>query len=244
MDAKLEHWEKELPPEYSQYRDGSLVENIDPVELAMIDCQRFTLLSWYITVRAKLHIASMTGHGRPAQLRRDVLETRRRCVLLSMRLIRFQCETYDGIRGCRTGLRPDFRQNSWFFEGCFSLFETTVALITTLTRWPWKEKTAEADELAERAIEVLTEVTRREPGRKGEIARMGAEVLRVLHQENWWRGQVSGGTVPPPLPLSAFHMPSLPPGIYDAMKLPEGYELFASAMYSSMVEPQAPSYTY
>lgn len=238
MDTKFEHWEEELPPEYRQYRDKSLFEGVDPIERATIDCQRFMLLSWYITVRTKLHIASMTGHGRPAQLRRDVLETRGRCVLLSMRLIRFQCETYDGIRGCRTGLRPDFRQSSWFFEGCFSLFETTVALITTLTRWPWKEKIAEADELAERAIGVLTEVTRREVGRKGEIARMGAEVLRVLHREKWWRGQVSEGAVPPPLPLSAFHISALPPGIYDAMKPPEGYEWFASAIYSNMVEPQ------
>jgi len=242
MDTKLEHWEENLPPEYRQSRDKRLVEHIDPVELATIDCQRYMLLSWYITVRAKLHLASMTGHGRPAQSRRDVLETRRRCVVLSMRLIRFQCETYDSIKGCRAGLGPDFRHTSWFFEGCFSLFETTVALITTLTRWPWKEKTAEADELAERAIEVLTEVTTREVGKKGDIARMGAEVLRVLHREKWWRGQVSGGIVPPPLPLSAFHAPALPPGIYDAMKPPEGHEWFASAMYSNMVGLQT-SYT-
>jgi hypothetical protein len=234
MDARLERWEDQLPHEYRQYRDENLMSRFDPMELATIECQRYTLLSWYITLRTKLHIASMTGPGRPLQLRKDILESRKRCVLLSMRLIKFQCETYDSLRQQGGTSGPAFRHNSWFFEGCFSLFETTVAMLTTLTRWPWPEKTQEADELAQRVINVLSDVTRQEPGKRGEIARMGSEVLRVLHQENWWRSQVSGGTVPPPLPASTFYTSPLPPA-YDVSKSGIGFEWFASNTYSNVL---------
>ena len=96
--------------------------------------------------------------------------------MLAMRLIRLQCETWERAQRCKAGVQHGLPGSHWFFEGCFALFEAAVALVTTLTRYPWPEKAAEAEQLIDRTVEVLNQVVREEQGKKGAIARMAVDV--------------------------------------------------------------------
>ncbi|RDB25040.1 putative transcriptional regulatory protein C1F7.11c [Hypsizygus marmoreus] len=231
MDARLDQWEENLPPEYQQNQDTS---DIDPADLPVINHQRHAILTWYLLCRAKLNIAAITGTGRPRQLRVNIFECRRLCVVLSMRLIQLQCETYEYATQYRAehgGAEPPFPDRSWYFEGCFSLFEGTVALITTLTRYPWKEKTAEAEVLVDRAIDVLAQVVREEQGKRGEVARMATEVLGALRQESWWRAQTSNGSTPSVHDQTTY-LPSILSTAFNTMDV--RYDWFANTAYSTL----------
>lgn len=232
MDGRLERWEEHLPPEYQQDREATVTSNLDPADLIKINHQRYVLLTWYLIVRIKLHIASMIGFGRLRPPFADMIESRRLCVLLSIRLIGLQCDTHDAARQYKAengGSEPAFPGSSWYFEGCFSLFEGTIALLTTLTRYPWPEKIVEADGLADRAICVLRQVGRENVGKKGEISRMAVEVLGALHQEHWWRAQISGGAAQSSPNPTAYPTSSLS----TALKMPESYGCTSDQWFST-----------
>jgi hypothetical protein len=246
MDEKLKQWEEHLPPEYRQYQEEVVTKDTDPVDWMMISHQRYTLNTWYLIIRTKLHIAAFTGFQRPQQVAVHVRQSRKTCVLLSMRLIRLQCEMHEAAtmyKADHSGQESIFPGSNWFFEGCFSLFEATIGLLTTLTRYPWKEKTIEAEELVDRAMLVFARVVREEQGKRGEIARMAAEVLHTLRQEHWWRAQTAAAAAtsmtqnPPAFSPSVF----LPAAVEDQKQMNSGYDwsamapqsnVFASAQYN------------
>ncbi|KAF8070816.1 hypothetical protein FPV67DRAFT_1488820 [Lyophyllum atratum] len=239
IDSQLEHWEQCLPAEYQLLRDNNVISDLSPADLLIVDHQRYTLHTWYLLCRMKLHVAALTGiresHPRP-----DVLECRKTCILMAIRLIRLQCDTHDAVvrfrdeHSCR---QPVFPGSIWYFEGCFSLFEASVALITTLTRYPWEEKTTEADQLVNRALVVLAHVAAQEKGKRKEIARMGAEVLGSLRQESWWRKQTSGTMAPATHDATAFPPRDLPSPYSAIQPVDLGYDWFASLTYSSLFGP-------
>jgi len=107
-----------------------------------------------------------------------------------MRQIRFQCENHTAAINRRAEhFGRAFPGSHWFFEGCISLLEAAIALLTTLTRYPWKEKVDEAVELVDRAMAVFTHIVSEETGKRGEIARMAAEVLGALQKGSLWKSQ-------------------------------------------------------
>ncbi|KAF9462402.1 hypothetical protein BDZ94DRAFT_726218 [Collybia nuda] len=238
MDEKLQQWEGHLPPEYRQFQEETVTKDIDPVDWMMISHQRYTLNTWYLIIRTKLHLASFTGFQRPQQASACVRESRKTCILLSMRLIRLQCEMHESAtiyKADHGGQESIFPGSNWYFEGCFSLFEATIALLTTLTRYPWKEKIIEAEELIDRAMVVFARVVRDEQGKRGEIARMAAEVLQTLRREHWWRAQTTaaaGSTVQSPqaFPPSIF----LPGAIEDSKFLSNGYDWSSMAPHPNI----------
>ncbi|KAG6880019.1 hypothetical protein C0992_007816 [Termitomyces sp. T32_za158] len=191
MDSRFKHWEKNLPPEYRLSQDGA-VHDLTPTESAIINCQRYNLHTWYLLCRIKLYIAALTGARRLRTFLTDVLEIGQATVLTSMKLIKFQCDTYDSaLCSGPENVHPTFPGSIWFFEGCYSLFEAAVALITTLARYPWSDKMPEAKQLVDRAIGVLTQVAALDKGKRRGIVCIAAEVLRSLRQEIWWRTQAS-----------------------------------------------------
>ncbi|KAG5646228.1 hypothetical protein DXG03_004055 [Asterophora parasitica] len=199
MDDRFESWENDLLPEHRLPHDERATSHFTVKDLVIIHYQRYTLHTWYLLCRTKLHIAALTGNRTTKQPMADVLESRKTCILMSMRLIELQCETHDFALQSRAEYdsgTPAFPGSIWFFEGCFSLVEATVALITTVTRFPWREKVAEADQLVHRAVGVLRYVAGQETEKRGEIARMGVEILSSLQQEPWWRAQVSDAATP------------------------------------------------
>ncbi|KAG6920136.1 hypothetical protein DXG01_004902 [Tephrocybe rancida] len=238
MDSRFEHWEKNLPSDYQLPRYEGTTSDLTTAELSIINRQRYTLHTWYLLCRVKLHIAALTGVRRLQQLRTDVLESSKTAILMSMRLIKLQCEAHDSaLRYRAEDGDPEsvFPGSIWFFEGCFSLFEATVALITTLTRYPWKDKIREAEQLVDRAIDVLTQVAGMEKGEQREIASMAAEALGSLRQESWWQAQISGApacnTLAPP-----FQSAELATALSDlGTQSNVGYDQwFASMTYSNL----------
>ncbi|KAG6813127.1 hypothetical protein H0H92_013751 [Tricholoma furcatifolium] len=240
MDDRFEHWERNLPPEYQLSRPKDVVSDLTSAELAIIDCQRYMLHTWYLLCRMKLHIAALTVVRRSLQRRLNILQSSQTAILMSMRLIELQCDTHHhsslGHRAENVDLDSAFPGSIWFFEGCFSLFEASVALITTLTRYPWPEKISEAEQLVDRAMVVLAQVAGLEKGKQTEIARMAAEVISSLRQESWWRAQLPGSSNTSQNSLVfAFH----PTELAATYVMPEepsvGYDQwFASMTYSNI----------
>ncbi|KAG5350431.1 hypothetical protein C0989_011065 [Termitomyces sp. Mn162] len=232
MDSRFEHWEGNLPSEYQLSRHDDVVNDLTPTELAIIDRQRYNLHTWYLLCRMKLYIAALTGVRRLQILRKDVLEIGKSAILMSIRLIKLQCDTYDSaLRYGAENANPTFPGSIWFFEGCFSLFEATVALITTLTRYPWTGKMLEAEQLVDRAIGVMTQVATLDKDQRREIVHMAAEVLGSLRQESW-RAHTSDTST-----TSNFLLPSHPKGLVPNYSMPSqsviGYdEYLASMTYS------------
>ncbi|KAF8638078.1 hypothetical protein AX16_010710 [Volvariella volvacea WC 439] len=227
MDQKFSQWESCLPDQlqYGYQGDVGFTSNSGPsagsvpggpaVPDSTTKCnsdqlsltwarQRYTLHTWYLLIRMKLHIASLIGRGRPAQSPAHLVESGKLCILFAMRLITVQCDAWENAKKCcsasRNGHGVDITTGSgngdidhalpgshWYFEGCYSLFEGAVALMTTLARFPWKEKVIEAEHLIDRSLGVLTEVVREERGKRGEIAKMGLGAVAELAKERWWR---------------------------------------------------------
>jgi hypothetical protein len=206
LDDKFQLWEDNLPAEYQQNRNERVTEDIEPAELMRIDRQRYSLITWYLICRIKLHLAAIAVFGQDSKPWTDLGETPKRCIALCIRQIRLQCDTHAAAlqHRARHGGRSQ-PGSHWFFEGCISLAEAAVVLSTTLTRYPWKDKMDEAVELVDRAMAVFTHVVGDETGQRGETARMGAEVLGALREEDWWRSHAT--------PASKYH-PSM--ALWDA----------------------------
>ncbi|KAG5639468.1 hypothetical protein H0H81_001590 [Sphagnurus paluster] len=238
MDKRLEHWERSLPPEYQLPRDEGMTRNLTTTELLTVNHQRYALHTWYLLFRTKIHIAALTGVRTSRQRSADILASRDACVLVCMRLIRLQCDNHDYTYRAEEGCT--FPGSVWSFEGCFSLFEASVALLTTLTRYPWESKIREADSLVTRAIDVLTHVAGYENGKRSEIPRMAATVLGSLQEESWWQAQLSNkAPVTPPLPHEIFEA-SPHSNAYIALQsqaFDAGYEYFASMTNPSLFPP-------
>lgn len=233
LDDKYQQWEDNLPPEYQQNRDEHVIEGLDPAELILIDQQRYSLATWYLMCRMKLHLGAITGSNISLNPWADTKEKSKRCIILSMRQIRLQCDTHAAALQLREQGRPPFPGSHWFFEGCISLAEAAIVLLTVLARYPWEENLKEAVELIDGAMAVFTHVVSEQTGKQGEIARMATKVLGALREEDWWKSQV--------ISASKYHS-STAPISSDA----KAFEGFGSQWYSGNLPPssfQSPQYT-
>lgn len=201
-----------------------------------IDQQRYTLITWYLMCRAKLHLVAITGFGRFWQQWANIEENRRRCILICMRQVRLQCDTHAAAvqRRAHHGGDP-LPGTPWFFEGCISLIEASVILLSTIARHPWKEKVKEAVELVDRAMAVFTHVVREQPGKQGEIARMAVKVLGTLREEDWWKAQVLSSKYQPTT-IPAAPVPSDPKSFSEY-----NTHSYAGNLHSSSVQTYNPS---
>ncbi|GLB37841.1 hypothetical protein LshimejAT787_0408920 [Lyophyllum shimeji] len=236
IDSRLEHWEECLPSEYQLPRHDRGRSDPSAAELSTIEHQRYVLHTWYLLCRMKVNLAALTACVYEPRPRADVLQCRETCILMAMRIIKLQCDAHAYVQQrAEHGNHELYPGGVWFFEGCFSLFEAAVVLVSTLMRFPWEEKTTEADELLNRALGVLTHVAGQESGKRNEISRMGAEVLASLRQESWWTAQVSGTPAPvanhhPPI----LHSAGLSAPCHIVQPVDVGYDWFASLTYTSL----------
>lgn len=184
MDHKFQEWEARLPPEYQFNSDVNVLQDLNSAEKKILARQRYTLRTWYLVGRLRLHIASTTGQGRTAQpadiTRRGVEE----CISLSIKLIEFQTAAFDARSGFDADLSaPVYPGNCWLFEGCLSLFEASVALI--MTQFTWVGKIANASAALDSAVRVFQAVAQRENGKTGETATRALEVLVTIRDKYW-----------------------------------------------------------
>ncbi|KAF8813726.1 hypothetical protein BYT27DRAFT_6353974 [Phlegmacium glaucopus] len=183
MDCKLEQWEDHLPLEYQIDYDVALLHDYTSADLVILDRQRYTIHTWYFMSRLKLLVASSTGHCRPPQAPLHKRQSLERCISLSTRTIRFQTARYNAVTGdLHASIHPGV---AWGFEGCFSLFEASVALRTTLAQYSWREKLMEADMLIQSALLTFNDWRLREPGKTSEIAARAIEVLITIQEQRW-----------------------------------------------------------
>ncbi|KAF7362134.1 hypothetical protein MVEN_00559400 [Mycena venus] len=193
MDRKFEQWESQLPPEFrsdirSDYQN--IADDLDTSDVVAMARQRYTLSTWYLLCRAKLHTAYITSQddpmflgvwGHPLTRKRS----RSLCISLASDLIRLQCDAHATAIRCRSeqaGHESVLTASNWCFAGCFSLFEAAVTLASLIPQHSWQGRPGEPDSLIHQAMMVLIQVADEEPG-TGTIARMGSEALGALIQE-------------------------------------------------------------
>ncbi|KAF7375913.1 hypothetical protein MSAN_00005700 [Mycena sanguinolenta] len=180
------------PPSAAVQGDGpqSIPDDLDNSDLVAMARQRYTLSTWYLLSRAKLHAAYITSQDDPAFLgvwRHPLSRKRSRslCISVVSELIRLQCDAHATAVRCRneqTGHESVLTASNWGFAGCFSLFEAAVTLATLLPQHSWQGRPGEPDSLIHRAMIVLMQVADEEGG-TGTIARLGSEALAALIQE-------------------------------------------------------------
>jgi hypothetical protein len=216
MDRKFEQWEAQLPPEFrsnipSEYQ--GIPDDLDTSDLVALARQRYTLSTWFLLSRAKLHTAYITSQddpmllgvwGHPLSRKRS----RGLCVSIASDLIRLQCDAHATAVRCRseqTGHESVLTASNWCFAGCFSLFEAAVTLASLIPHHSWQGRPGEPDSLIQQAMMVLIQVADEETG-TGTIARMGAEALAALIQE--LGGRTSPESAMTPTNFNSFHGPA------------------------------------
>ena len=181
-------WEERLPAEYRLNLDTTTLQDYTANERTMLARQRYTLHTWYLAGRLKVYVASATGQGRAPQAHALMKRTLQECHALALQVVRFQTAAYRALAYPSDDLSaPAYPGNCWLYEGCFSLFEASVALSTVKARLPCLPE-AQADEAARAiasAVHTFSEVAKREQGRKtAETAVRALEVLETIRQQH------------------------------------------------------------
>jgi hypothetical protein len=145
----------------------------------------YLLQTWYLLSRVKLHIACTSGQGRIAKPQNLAAESRDRCFAAALQLIELQCSVITAEIETTTKSRKPIGSGSgtWYFEGCFSLLEASVTIMTIMTHRPFAEREQQVDRLLDRSLEVFKRIASYERGKRGTIARMSVEVLGVLRNQ-------------------------------------------------------------
>jgi hypothetical protein len=233
MDRKFEQWESQLPPEFrsdirSEYQ--SIQDDLDTSDLVAMAHQRYTLSTWYLLCRSKLHTSYITSQddpmflgvwGHPLTRKRS----RSLCISLASDLIRLQCDAHTTAmrsRSEQSGHESVLTASNWCFAGCFSLFESAVTLASLIPEHSWQGRPGEPDALIHQALSVLVQVADEEPG-TGAIARMGSEALAALIQE---LGGRSNGLQTTPTNFNSFHAST--PFMTNAASTMPTYEWYCS----------------
>ena len=185
MDHKFREWEARLPPEYQFTSDVKFFQELNCAEKKILARQRYTLHTWYLVGRLKLHMASTTGLGRAPQPSNITQRGVEECISLSIKLIEFQTAAFDACSDFDADLSaPVYPGNCWLFEGCLSLFEASVALVTMI-QLAWVGKVANANAALDSAMRVFYAVAQREDGKTGETATRALEVLVTIRGKHW-----------------------------------------------------------
>ncbi len=119
------------------------------------------------------------------------MESRERCFAAAVELIELQCSVITAEIDITTESKKPTSSGSgtWYFEGCFSLLEASVTIMTIVTYRPYGEREQQVDLLLDRSLKMFKRIASYERGKRGTIARMSVEVLGVLRNQ----------TVPPEL---------------------------------------------
>ena len=145
----------------------------------------YLLQTWYLLSRVKLHIACTTGQGRVAKPQSVAVESRDRCFAAALQLIELQCSVITAEIETTSRSRKPIGSGSGTccFEGCFSLLEASVTIMTIMTHRQFAEREQQVGRLLDRSLEVFKQIASFERGKRGTIARMSVEVLGVLRNQ-------------------------------------------------------------
>ncbi|KAF9453960.1 hypothetical protein P691DRAFT_718360 [Macrolepiota fuliginosa MF-IS2] len=220
MDQKLQTWELSMPAEFrpgaTQEQDIILFAGLSPSEIQNFTRQRYMITTWYRLTRLKLYTLALKGHTLSGPTRGATSEivhsTAEKCSRCALELIKFQCDTFERMRRINYGERC--LGGNWYFEGCLSLFEATVALCMVLTKFsavffvlPGTNLADEAktglkleyedmSKVIARVVGVFSEVVKSEREslgdvvndyKRAELAARGLDAVQVLLKEHWWK---------------------------------------------------------
>lgn len=188
MDRKFEEWEERLPAEYQLHCDPKALQEYNSAELMLLSRQRYLIQTWYMIGRFRIHITSTTGLGRDPQSPADIRRSMEKVIVISMQIIRFQTAVYGSSIRSSDDYAHHYPGGCWLFQGCFSLFEASVALVTTLAQLRWREKIDEANAAIDSALRTFSEVGRREAGKTRDTAVRATEVITTIRNQQWMEG--------------------------------------------------------
>lgn len=218
VDQKFVQWEAQMPEGFRwkclQQSEPGSDENHEIVDLAR---RAWLLHTWYLACRMNLHSelnasvvsslidalfvlgsyltqVSMPSVKQKVKCSASIIGMKKShelCIALAMDLICMQCVTHDSSKG-RASRRENaaWMGNNWAFELCFFLFDGGVTLMSGFARMPIEARAKEAEELMQRAMEILESAAQEEGnGRtsKREVAMRAVDVLNVLGSELGWR---------------------------------------------------------
>jgi hypothetical protein len=219
LDTKFHNWESNIPLEFrpgtTQEQDIVLFAGLSQLELQNFLRHRYMITTWYHFVRLKFgtFATSQLPLAPPATgSPRYALHWAEKCIQSALRLINFQCDTFDHLRRTQFGER--WVGENWYFEGCLSLLEAAVAFVLVLTKYPatfllppganmveesrtgLKLEYVETTRTLSRTINVFSEIVMNDgelkahtagEGKRTEIAVKGLHMLQILLKEHWWK---------------------------------------------------------
>ncbi|KAL0956236.1 hypothetical protein HGRIS_002390 [Hohenbuehelia grisea] len=189
VDQAFVRWESELPPGYrGELSDGAM---------DLISRQRYTLQTWYLACRIKLHRSYITHPGQSRDPRVISQHTwlnksRALCIDLSIAIINYQVESLARCNEpMQDPLDPNLRSTKlhYCFEGIYSLFDAAVTLIMAMTLVEPHERPTEVEETVVKAIELLDDVAQslKSKGSVGEVAQLTFDALKMLQRDSSWK---------------------------------------------------------
>jgi hypothetical protein len=238
LDSKFHNWESNIPLEFrpgtTQEQDIVLFAGLSQPELQDFLRHRYMITTWYHFVRLKFGtLATSQLPLAPPAIgnTRHAVHWAERCMQSALKLINFQCDTFDHLHRTPSGER--WVGQNWYFEGCLSLLEAAVALVLVLTKYPatfllppganmaeecrtgLKLEYVETTRTLSRTINVFSEIVMNDgelqahvagEGKRIEIAAKGLHMLQILLKEHWWKldprtGKSSPAVVSPELHL-------------------------------------------
>uniref|UniRef100_A0A0W0EX90 Xylanolytic transcriptional activator regulatory domain-containing protein n=1 Tax=Moniliophthora roreri TaxID=221103 RepID=A0A0W0EX90_MONRR len=211
VDDRLEQWRTQLPFEYRIRSGDNLELNASSLTSTLNFRQWYTLSTWYLYARMRLHLGYVTGEKEnfqyfppfpPYMSRR---QSRAICTGACIELLRLQCDTVEMLCRVKTEANPrDAVYLHWDTCGPIALLEAAIGLISlmALKSLPEQSVVTQAEAALARTIQTLSLVRlqAREGNRLSETA---VTVLTSLIRETGTRK----GT-----PLSRAHSSPPAPG--------------------------------
>ncbi|KAK7045690.1 hypothetical protein VNI00_007523 [Paramarasmius palmivorus] len=166
LDESLEQWRKRLPFEYRIRNGDSLEFNASSLTSTLNFRQWYTLSTWYLFARIKLHLGYVTGEKEnlqyfppfPPYMSRK--QSRVICMDACIEMLRLQCDMVEMLCRVKTESIPtDVVHLHWDVIGPIGVLEAAVGLIA-LMAWKSPEQSiqAQAEAVLARTIQTLPHV--------------------------------------------------------------------------------------
>ncbi|KAF9268746.1 hypothetical protein L218DRAFT_527578 [Marasmius fiardii PR-910] len=185
LDESLQHWRSQLPYEY-RIRTGEHLDFSVPSLTSTLNFRQwYTLSTWYLYAKMKLHLGYLTGVKEPYSTYVSRAQCRAACIGACVDVLRLQCETYELLYRTHTNHQSGGAQwFSWDFIGLVALFEAALGLVSLLTKQPVLGVPHDIESVVNRSMQLFTSLAHPSEGACGsEVAQAVATVLSAFSRE-------------------------------------------------------------
>ncbi|KAF4599716.1 Oaf3p [Pleurotus pulmonarius] len=156
---------------------------------------RFSVRTWYLTSRIKLHRSFLTQVGLPRtpeaiSLNEWRSRSRDVCTEAAIEMIYHQMAAYHRVLLARSGqISVDEVpvKDSWCFEGVFNLYDAAVTVVVAMTLTEPEKRPQGAEDAFDKAVAMMRSIAAALTGKRADIMALALESLRVLGREQGWR---------------------------------------------------------